>query len=186
MPYPTQVTSERIVQAAGDIIEREGVENLSLAQLAGVLGVKAPSLYRYFPSKAALLHAINIDTLAALTDTQGSINDSPEDALLSLTRIASAYRRYAHAHPHRYMLLFTIPTPDDSETREKLVQLALPLQRLISLLTGEDRSLNAIRGLWALIHGYIVLELNGAFQRGGSLDAGFEDAVKTYLAGLSS
>ena len=66
MPYPSQINADSIVAAACEIIERDGVEALSLGKLAEALGVRAPSLYRYFENKAALIQAVNLRTLQAL------------------------------------------------------------------------------------------------------------------------
>ena len=39
MPYPSQTNADSIVAAACEIIERDGVEALSLGKLAAALGV---------------------------------------------------------------------------------------------------------------------------------------------------
>jgi hypothetical protein len=57
------------------------------------------------------------------------------------------------------------------------------LQRIIALLVGEARSLDALRGLWAVLHGYAILAIQGQFQRGGNLESGMLRAVEAYLDG---
>ena len=51
---------------------------------------------------------------------------------------------------------------------------------------GEADSLPALRGLWALAHGYVSLELTDSLQRGGDLSATFDRAIRAYLAGLKT
>ena len=186
MPYPAQVTPERIVAQAADMIEAEGVDALLLGRLADALGIKAPSLYRYFESKMALLQAVNLATNAQLVAAMHAATDAAasQDAHMRLLTMVHGYRAFAHAHPATYMLAFGNATarPDP----DALLALALPLQAAVAAWTGEAGSLAALRGLWALAHGYVVLELTQNFQRGGDLDATYDRAMRAYLAGLKA
>src|ERR1700693_2204651 len=49
-----QQTIEEILDSAADIMTEEGVNGLSLAEVARRLGVQPPSLYKYFPSLTAV------------------------------------------------------------------------------------------------------------------------------------
>jgi AcrR family transcriptional regulator len=50
-------TSERILAATLDVLGRAGPRRLSLSDVAAAAGVSRPTLYRWFPSKEALLEA---------------------------------------------------------------------------------------------------------------------------------
>src|SRR5437879_13758291 len=52
------LTTERIVEAAIELIDGEGLDALSMRRLGSALGVEAMSLYRHFPAKTALLDAV--------------------------------------------------------------------------------------------------------------------------------
>src|SRR6202166_1165477 len=47
-------TIEEILQIATEVMTEEGVNGLSLAEVARRLGVQPPSLYKYFPSLMAV------------------------------------------------------------------------------------------------------------------------------------
>jgi hypothetical protein len=64
--------------------------------------------------------------------------------------------------------------------RESLV---LPLQSLFAELIGEEKAFPALRGLYAFLHGWVSLELSQQFERGGDLDAHFEQAFRAFLQG---
>ena len=51
----TPLTRERILRAAVDLADREGLESLSMRRLADVLGAGAMSLYHYVPNKEELV-----------------------------------------------------------------------------------------------------------------------------------
>ena len=50
-------TRERILEATLDVLARSGPRRLSLSEVAAAAGVSRPTLYRWFPSKTALLEA---------------------------------------------------------------------------------------------------------------------------------
>jgi AcrR family transcriptional regulator len=166
------------------LIEREGAEQLSLAGVAAALGIKAPSLYRHVASRGALLHAVVMLTLedlfAAYNAALATAADEPRDRLLAIFR---AHRAFAHANPRAYMLAFTTAESEAESNERMLEQLVIPIQRLMAELVGEEHSLPALRGGLALIHGFVMLELNNQFRRGGNLDAAFESSISAFLEG---
>jgi hypothetical protein len=82
-------------------------------------------------------------------------------------------------------LAFGDLTPDARPDPAQLEALAIPLQQSMASLAGEADSLSALRSLWALIHGFVILELSGQFQRGGDLEQTLLYAIDTFTAGLT-
>ena len=61
-------TSARIRETATVLIARHGYEAMSMRDLGAAVGVGAPALYRYYPTKQALLNSLlntHLDELAA-------------------------------------------------------------------------------------------------------------------------
>ncbi len=189
MPYPSQVQRSALIDKARELIESEGLDRLTLQSLAAAFGIAAPSLYHHFKNKTALLAAVSTATAGALVDTMlDAANQAPAedkvDPTAALMHMLHGYRRFAHAHPVTYSMVFanTISAlKPDPQTAEAL---ALPLQEVMARVVGAGKALPALRGGWALVHGFVMLELAGQFQRGGDLDAAFETAVRTYIDGL--
>lgn len=183
-PYPVQTDRETIIETARMLIERDGVEYLSLGNVASELGIKAPSLYHHIKSKSALLQAVIEHTYRMLFQSYDealeNANDSPEEQLL---RIARAQHVFAHANPNTYMLAYAAQNPELRADPNMLLERAIEVQKIMIQISGEENSLPALRGLLALIHGYIMLELNEQFQRGGDLSATFDSIVNRYLTG---
>lgn len=183
MPYPAQINAEGIIETAIHMIEANGVDNLSLSKLAGELGVSAPSLYRYFNSKTALLQAINENTSARLIGSLEPALASGGTAHERIMQVARLYWDYAFAHPQTYGLLFTNTIDDLRPDEQAAEQGVLPYQALMAEISGKEQSLAAMRGFMALIHGFVTLVLAGQFRRGGDLDVAFEASVAAYLRG---
>lgn len=186
MPYPAQIDFALLIDEARSLIEHSGVEQLTLQRLADAFGVKAPSLYKHVRHKTALLQAVNTRTgtllIEAIHQALAIANDDPIQRLVSIGR---AYRTFALNNPTTYRLLFGNTNPDLRLDPQQAESLALPLQGEMAAISGETESLNALRGVWALIHGFVILELTAQFQRGGSLQQAFEQALLAYLHGWS-
>ena len=183
MPYPSQIDRETIIETARSMIEANGVESLSLRALAAELGVKAPSLYRYVRNKDALLLAVN--EVTARTMVQHMLDSVSQTGALHerLMAVAHAYRRFAHEHPATYELLYTNRISELRPDEDQLEQSVLPLQTLFAEWADEAHSLAALRGAFAFLHGWVMLEIAGQLRRGGDLNAHFEQAYRAYLAG---
>jgi AcrR family transcriptional regulator len=186
MPYPAQINPERIIEKARELVETEGADQLSLHKLATALGVKAPSLYRYFTSKTDLLRALNLQTARQITASMQVVSASAgSEARMQLLSMAKAWRTFGHAYPLTYALAFTNTNPGLRPDDQLLEALASPIQQVMAEISGQEHSLAALRGLWALIHGFMLLELRGQFRRGGDLEAAFIQSIEAYLDGWS-
>src|ERR1700722_4363457 len=89
-----QETMHEILDIARDVMTAEGVNGLSLAEVARRLGVQPPSLYKYFPSLMAIYDALYLegqrDNLAAM---RGGM-DGAEAGLDALTAGLEASGRW--------------------------------------------------------------------------------------------
>ena len=183
MPYPSQIDRDSIIKTARQMIEAEGVDKLSLRSLAEALGVKAPSLYRYVRNKTALLRAINERTARELAQHLYDAADENLPARERLIAVARAFRQFAHENPACYMLSSSTPQDETRPDFDERVELVIPIQQIFSEIAGEDESLAAIRGAYAFMHGWVILELMQQFERGGDLDKHYERSFRAYIAG---
>ncbi len=176
-PYPARVDRETIVRTAREMIETDGLEQLSLNKLAQALDIKAPSLYHHVQNKSDLLHAVTLLTVRDLADQMtAAVSGMDGDRYARLRALAHAYRTYALTHPVTYKLLYGY-SPDEPAVAGALV----PLQATLTTLVGPEEG--ALRGLWALLHGFVTLELAGYFQQGEAISVSWEAALNTYFAG---
>jgi AcrR family transcriptional regulator len=53
-----QATRQRILDAAGRLMENRGLEEFSFGEIATEAGVKERTVYRHFPSKSALIEGL--------------------------------------------------------------------------------------------------------------------------------
>lgn len=66
-PRKPLLSRARIVEAAGELVDAEGLEAVSTRRLAAALGVSGPSLYNHFRTKDEILDAV-ADAVSARVD----------------------------------------------------------------------------------------------------------------------
>jgi AcrR family transcriptional regulator len=101
---------ERCVRAAHAIIDAEGVEALSLREVARRLGVSHQAPYKHFASRDHLLAEVvrrAFEAFARHLDARPAGATADED----LAAMGRAYLAYAHTHPLQYRLMFGTPLP---------------------------------------------------------------------------
>lgn len=87
-------TGEAIRRAAIDLIAERGFEAVTLRDLADAVGIQAGSLYRYFPSKNALLLTIMEEHLEDLTGEWRAASEGLQDPLERLRAFIAFHVRY--------------------------------------------------------------------------------------------
>ncbi len=97
---------DEIARVAMELVRDEGLEGLTTHALAKRLDVAVGALYRYFPSKSALVAELERRSLErlrtaltrALDDARGAFR-GPNAPLARLVLLARAYGRFAREHP---------------------------------------------------------------------------------------
>ena len=108
-----QATIREIMDNARKQIAEQGAAALSLRAIARDMGMTAPALYRYFPSRDDLLTVLILETYNALGDTvEAAVNAvDPQDHRGRILAFTTAYRQWAIEHPQDYMFIFTTSVP---------------------------------------------------------------------------
>ena len=100
---------DRIIAAAIEFIETDGLPGLTMRRLGERLGVEAMSLYRYVPGKEDLLDAV-VESLVLKMDWDGEVLAPPRDGWQDfLQRLAHGVRRVALEHPKAFPLVASRP-----------------------------------------------------------------------------
>jgi AcrR family transcriptional regulator len=186
-PARARTSTEEIIAAGRALLESGGLEAVTMQAVAARVGVRAPSLYKRVPSRAALIAAIGE---AALDDLARSITppSKDRDAAAGLRGVALAYRAFAHANPRAYELLFMNLSPESRPPSASNALAAAPLLGLAERMVGPERTLEAARLMTAFAHGFVSMELAGQFRFGGDVDAAYRygvDILVDALAGRS-
>ncbi len=100
------LTKQAITAAALDLIDRDGLEQLSMRKLGNSLGYEAMALYKHIPDKQAVIDAAVASALEAV-----ELPDPTAPWHERLRRIARGLRGAALKHPHLLVPMMTNPPP---------------------------------------------------------------------------
>lgn len=107
--YSVRMTKDHILSAAKAVLEREGIDGLTIRKVAERADLSPMALYRHFADKDALLDALMVDGLAAWQSIVRSIR--ARDPLEWLLALGEAHLDFALKQPHRYDAAFFLPAP---------------------------------------------------------------------------
>ena len=163
-----------LTAAAGKILEKEGVEALSLREVARRAGVSHSAPYRHFPERESLLAALAAEGFGMLAQAQQAAASSG-----GLRAMGEAYVRFALAHPQRFRLMFggQVSIAKHARLREVATKTFAGLSGALSARVPEAQGArDASIAAWALVHGLAQLLLGdriGSEAKHGRDDAAF-------------
>ena len=183
-PARARTSHEDIVAAGRALLEAGGLEAVTMLAVADRVGVRAPSLYKRFADRGALIGAIGAAALQDLADTLEPFVRDPDPGR-GLIQIAEAFRAFAKRNPHAYELLFMNLPLGSRPPVELNASAAAPLLEVTERLVGADRALEAARLVTAFAHGFVSMEITGAFRLGGDVDQAFQYGVGVLVKALT-
>jgi AcrR family transcriptional regulator len=158
-----------ILEAAIEAIATQGIDSLTLRQLAQRVGVSAMAPYRHFENKSALIAAIAETGFEQLGIAMNeALAHVPADSLKRLQATGVAYVMFAVTHATQYRLMFgtvlcdrqNYPELDQtaSTSFNVLVQALVECQTAKTIQAEDIHELATI--LWAQMHGLSMLVID--------------------------
>lgn len=106
-----QETIEEILEIAQQIMTEDGVNGLSLAEVARRLGVQPPSIYKYYPSLMAIYDELFRRGQVENLEVMRRAMDAARPGMAAITAGLEASGRWLLAHRALAQLLFWRPVP---------------------------------------------------------------------------
>jgi AcrR family transcriptional regulator len=175
-----------VVAEAAAVADESGYERLTLAAVAGRLGVALPSLYKHVRGLDGLQAGVATLAVRELGDvlTRAAVGRSGRDALVA---VAAAYRSYVLTHPGRYAATVRAARPEDLNhvaASDEVLRTVLAVLRSYRL-EGDD-AVDAARALRSSLHGFASLEAAGGFGLPRDVDRSFDRMVAALDVALRS
>lgn len=162
------LSADYIVNVTLGLIDREGLQALSMRRIGAELGVEAMSLYHHFPNKEALLDAV------MARGTPGPLPQPTGKWRVDLCALLDAARKQLSAHPAllplRWARRTVSPEAEAVLRREKAIFKAAGL--------GKDLSRDAHRLLGSYVLGFVVARAEALRE---NPDADWGDQFKVGL-----
>ncbi len=186
------------------LVREDGLEACSLHRISRELDVAVAGLYRYFPSKAALIAALELRVISeisgnldrrrqALPPAQGDLG---VDALARVIVTGQVYRSYAVDAPSRFILISQIMADPNVLLPDELGQTVVEgMMTLLARVAEPFHGAVSARALWdgaSLVRAVLfwnairaVLQMKKLEVHSGLLDSRqlYESMVSTLLVG---
>jgi AcrR family transcriptional regulator len=194
-----------LVAAAGALLAEAGsADQVSLRRVADTVGVTAPSIYRHFPNKEALLLAVVAERFAELRQM---LLDAAEragpDPFAALREAGLAYVGLGHDHPGHYRVMFgpiggaifaaALPSaPGDGRFavgdpgQEAFLALVSLIERCLAAGSGGHRfdPFEVAVQTWTFVHGLVDLSTTHPGFPWPALDAVIDGYVERLRAAV--
>ncbi len=189
----TLATSDKILAAARRLLDKSGVEAVTMRSVARAVKITPMAIYRHYADRAALLNALADQGFAELAAELREI-ELPEGWEAKQLRLCDVYVDHALAHPHLFELMFLTKRKGARQYPQDFQAGRSPTASLlmVGLQAGMDSGLLRRAEPWeiamhigALSHGLIMLyfgdRISATPQQFREL---YRNAFKTYFHGL--
>ena len=157
-----------LIDAGLKILEQDGIDALSLRQVARTIGVSQAAPYAHFKDKHAILEAIAKEGFGLLLDYMHRWGDKAKDDPSKLTAYGVAYVSFAVDHPALFKLMFGSElsageTLDFSATTSDAYELILTTSKRLLGDAGADDEKVGLHAMyaWSSVHGLANLLVDG-------------------------
>lgn len=172
---------QKIIDAAATVLDRDGMEQLTLQKVSKALQVKPPSLFNHIsglPEIKSELTVLGVNQLMEyLTE---SVDPHSEENLWY--QIACGYRKFAHRHPGLYDAITNAP---DELSEKALEEINSPFLWVVKNLGIKDMKfedqVHTVRIIRSMLHGFIDLEKSGGFKQKVDPDVSFKKMVDVFI-----
>jgi len=173
-----------ILKKATDIIDKQGLDQLSIGLLAEKLDVRPPSLYNHLDGLHELRQKLAIQGVKKLNEymLQAAVGRSGDDAIRAISK---AYIQFVREHPGLYDASTRFPDSNDQELQQvqrSVVQLVLQVLDAYNL--QEEMAIHMVRGLRSILHGFTSIEQMGGFGMPLDINKSFSILLNTFIEGI--
>ncbi len=193
---------DEMLRAAVDLLHEHGPDALQTRKIAGAAGTSTMAVYTHFGGMRGLVAELADEGFrqldAALTNPESA------DPVADLFALGAAYRRYAIGRPHLYRLMFGstsahginapagnilgLPVAEIERHIPSFARLVRAVQRCmragrITVGSADDDAtvVATAAQFWAMLHGFVMLELGGFYGDDGAAVAPVLDAMRSNL-----
>ncbi len=184
----------RILDTARHLLVQEGYQDLSMRKIANAIGYSATSIYLYFDSKDALLHALIHEGMMRLRDQlRGAAARHPDAPARRLRALCQCFVDFGLENPEYYEIMFQLrpermeryPPEKYRKARENLDFFARALEEGVEegIFEVDDIKVSAST-VWASLHGTISLLLADRVDVRIEPDTFIETAIRQAIRGF--
>ena len=186
-----------VLDAARQLLVREGYRDLSMRDVARAVGCSVSSIYLYFAGKDALVHALMDEGFARWHRRMQEVADGADGAEARLDAVCRAYVEFGLANPEFYEIMYMFHSDRMARYPKELFRrarrnlddlgaLAAAYAAEAGAAPGAAPDADAVRAtaLWATLHGIVSTIVADRLDRRLDRARFVDGAVRFALAGV--
>jgi AcrR family transcriptional regulator len=185
---------QEILDAAREILVREGYDGLSMRKVAEKIDYSPTAIYLHFKDRDDLVFSVCEEVLGGLVRELHAVEQQHADPLVALKKGMRRYVEFGLAHPQHYLAVFVVPHNQDAGREKTPDSMGAQAFGVLPRLVGECVRLKKIRkvdvdatsrALWASIHGITSLLIVMPGFDWGNRDKVIDQLLTLLLDGLA-
>lgn len=182
-----------VLDAARQLLVREGYRDLSMRDVANAVGCSVSSIYLYFAGKDELVHTLMDEGFDRWYRKQRELADEPGTPASRLEAVCRAYVEFGLANPEFYEIMFMFHSDRMARYPKDLFRRARRNLELMAELvhayapgagpSPDDARIRAT-ALWATLHGIVSTMISDRLDRSIDRTRYVEGAIRYALAGV--
>ena len=203
---PVRTTSERIAKAARRLLDKEGVEAVTMRRVAAAVDITAMAVYRHYADRKALLNTLADEGFrelaaqltavrtATATNTDTNINTGTHSFEDRLTRVLDVNLSFSLENPRLFELMFLVPREGARQYPRDFAAGKSPTANLMAELVQEGIASGYFRevDIWAIVfetgalwQGLMMLYLGGRVGMSATRFRAYcHESLGRYLHGI--
>ena len=182
---------QTLLQAATKLIEKNGIDGLSLRKLATEVGVSRTAPYHHFKDKHQLLCAIAEEGYKLhLQRVKELFNDETLSAEQMFSEYVHGYVKIAHENPELYELMFGHTIWKGQKSTPELRDAAYPcfhqqvemirFWQKKGLIKAEEDAVRQSQVIWGTLHGITKLLIDGIYTDPSNVEEMYDCAIDLF------
>lgn len=184
MAEPTPLTPDRILEAAEEVLRRYGPAKATVVDVARALGVSHGSVYRHFPSKAALRDAVTERWLARVSAPLHAIVDEDGPAPDRLRRWFEALMAAKHVKVRDEPEMFATYMALVADAREVVAEHVAVLAAHLSRIVADGVAQGVFAAADPVVTGRALLDATARFHNPAHAGEWSDPGIATAFEGV--
>lgn len=178
-----KITKEIVVDTASKIADKNGLNAISLKNVADALLIRTPSLYNHIESLDGLLREVAHKGMRSMNEkmAESAIGKSGVQALDAL---GVAYLDFMIEHPGVYETIQWAAWHNNEETDKIYSEYILLLKRVVDAFDFNEKKDDVINALAGLLHGFTTTQLKYVFTNPDSVRKNLCIALEALIKGF--
>lgn len=180
------ITEKLIIETSASLVEKVGLDNLSLKMIALELNIKSPSLYNHVSSLEEIKQKLMIYGWMQMEDkiVDAAVGVSGYDALKNM---CNAFYDYATNNKGIFAAMLWYNKYENVEMKNATENLFNIIFKILKALDISENNINhIIRTLRGFLEGFCLLVNNNAFGNPVSIKESYDLSLEIILNGIKS